>query len=222
MLVIVPYQFRIEPACERGLKELERRKIPIWRTAGFANLDIARSQLATDALAQGHDALLWIDADIGFTVEDVDRLVSHNLPLVAGVYAKKGVCELTCHVLPGAQSLVFGKEGGLEEVRYAPTGFLYTKAEVYQAMQNKLGLPECNKQFGKPLTPYFASMVVETDKGPWYLGDDFAFCERARRCGYPILIDTTIRLFHYGMYGYSWEEAGAPTKRFDTYRFHLG
>ena len=47
---------------------------------------------------------------------------------------------------------------------------------------------------------------------PWYLAEDFAFCERARQCGYTILADTTIRLGHIGSCEYSWEEAGSDTR----------
>jgi len=41
----------------------------------------------------------------------------------------------------------------------------------------------------------------------WYLGEDFAFSERARRSGFPIIADTRIRLEHIGKHGYSWEDA---------------
>jgi GT2 family glycosyltransferase len=56
----------------------------------------------------------------------------------------------------------------------------------------------------------------------WYLGEDFAFCERARRSGYRIFADTTIRLRHIGNYGYSWEDAGSQLPRYATYHFHMG
>jgi GT2 family glycosyltransferase len=53
------------------------------------------------------------------------------------------------------------------------------------------------------------------------LADDFAFCHRARQCGYRIMADTSIRLWHLGSRAFSWEEAGCPTRRYSTYHFRL-
>ena len=78
----------------------------------------------------------------------------------------------------------------------------------------------CNRQFGKPLVPYFQPLVVSDAGGPWYLGEDYSFCERARRAGFRILADTGFRLRHVGPYGYSWEDAGASKERFRHYTFH--
>jgi hypothetical protein len=53
------------------------------------------------------------------------------------------------------------------------------------------------------VVPYFLPMVIPEGDEFLYLGEDYAFCERARRCGYRIFADTTIRLQHIGPYGYS-------------------
>jgi GT2 family glycosyltransferase len=45
-------------------------------------------------------------------------------------------------------------------------------------------------------------MVHMSETGPWYLAEDYAFCERARQCGFKIMADTTIRLWHIGEYAY--------------------
>ena len=50
-----------------------------------------------------------------------------------------------------------------------------------------------------------------------YLAEDWAFCERARAAGLPIFADPSIRLWHFGRYGYGWEDAGRSTERFDIY-----
>jgi hypothetical protein len=125
-------------------------------------------------------------------------------------------------VLPGTKEVVFGQQGGLIEVLYAGTGFMLVRREVYEAIREKLQLPLCNERFGGPtLTPYFLPMIREDEPGYWYLAEDFAFCERARQCGYKILIDTTARLQHFGGYGYSWEDAGSAVGRYHTYHFRV-
>jgi predicted O-methyltransferase YrrM len=82
-------------------------------------------------------------------------------------------------------------------------------------------LDECNRGFRMPLVPYFAPLVAADGRGdPWYLGEDFAFCERARQAGFPVQADTSIRLWHVGSYRYGWEDAGRDVPRFADYTFH--
>ena len=33
---------------------------------------------------------MWIDSDVVFYTDDLERLRAHKLPLVCGIYAKKG------------------------------------------------------------------------------------------------------------------------------------
>src|SRR5262249_9290844 len=157
---------------------------------------------------RGFEETMWIDADVAFDADDIERLRSHALPIVCGIYPKKGQQALAIHTLPGTPRLTFGKQGGLVEIKYASTGFLLLRREVSETMQTKLGLPVCNTRFPKHMVPYFQPMVHQDEAGPWYLAEDWAFCERARQCGYQIMADTTIRLWHIGTYRYGWEDAG--------------
>ena len=124
-------------------------------------------------------------------------------------------------MMPETKEIVFGENGGLVEVLYAGAGFLLVRKQVYLEIAHKLELPHCDGRFGSPITPYFQPLVRADGDGHWYLGEDYAFCERARRCGYSILADTTIRLGHIGNYPYSWEDAGENPRRFGSYRFRL-
>ncbi len=221
-VVLVPVADKIEPACARGLFELERQGYTVWRLYGASAIDQARSQMATDALAAGFEELMWIDSDIEFPFDAVNRLRALDLPLVCAVYAKKGKRELTVHFEPGTEKLVFGRHGGPIEIKYAATGFLLTKRVVYEKIEAAEQLPVCNKQFHRPTVPYFLPMITLDGENHWYLGEDFAFSERARRSGFKVMADTRIRLGHIGRDAYSWEEAGIDTARFDTYTYHLG
>ncbi|MEO8270962.1 MAG: hypothetical protein ABI557_14660, partial [Aureliella sp.] len=110
-------------------RELERRGYPVWRSFGCSAIDFARSRLATQALSQGFAETLWIDADIVFDPDEVERLrrwtladirsaganaaesqamgraegepySEPELPLVVtGVYAKKGLRELAVQMV---------------------------------------------------------------------------------------------------------------------------
>ena len=217
-VVLVPVASHIEPDCLRGLAELEARGYAVRRVSGYAAIDQGRSQMASDALADGYDELIWIDSDIGFHADDVDRLRSHGLPLVAAIYPKKGVRALASHLLPGTETVQFGDSGGLLEIMYAATGFLLTHRRVYAALREQ-GLPVCNERFTRPMVPYFLPMLVPDGDGHWYLGEDFSFCERARRAGFVVMADTRIRLRHIGKYGYSWDDAGSDPARYASYAF---
>lgn len=205
-VVLVPVGHHIEAACEDALRELERRGYPVRRVRGYAAIDAARNQMASDALGDGFDELIWIDADVVFRPDDVERLRSHGLPLVCGLYAKKNRTEFACHFLPGTGQVTFGSKGRLLEILYCGLGFMHTRRQLYEAIQKRLSLPVCNQRFGRTLVPYFLPMVVPDPTGSWYLSEDYAFCERVRQTGLKVMADTMIRLWHVGSYFYTWED----------------
>ena len=59
------------------------------------------------------------DSNGGFDPDDVERLRSHQLRVVGGIYARKGNREFTCKFLPETRKIPFGKGGGLFEIMYA-------------------------------------------------------------------------------------------------------
>lgn len=215
-IVLVPYLTHIEPACERGLRELEKRGLEVRRYPSSAAIDRTRAEMATTVLAEGWDEIMWIDSDIVFEADDVARLRSHELPLVAGVYAKRGTGGLACHLEAAATELRVGEGGGLAIVRYVGMGFVLARRQVFDDVAKTFALPRCNTAFNTPVVPYFLPMVIEdaqTAGGYWYLGEDYAFCERARRAGHAIQVDSTIRLGHIGSYVYGWEDAAQTVPR---------
>lgn len=220
-VILVPVGSAIEAECDDALRKLEARGYPVRRVYGYAAIDQARSQMATDALGDGFDELMWIDSDILFDPESVDRLRSHDLPFVAGIYPKKAARALSCHLLPETESVQFGAGGGLMPIRYAATGFLLTRRQVYDDIRSRLALPTCNERRGRAMVPYFLPMLLGEPGGTWYLGEDYAFSERARQVGYEIMADTSIRLGHVGRYAYGWEDAGGSHPRYGSYRFDV-
>jgi len=219
VVVLVPYSTHIEPACEHGLRELERRGYEVRRFASTAAVDRTRCEAATNALRDGFDALIWIDSDIVFHPDDVDRLRAHDRPIVGGLYAKKGPQAFAAYFEPGTDELRLGTAAhDLLRVRYLGLGFLYTERRVYDDIQRTFSLPACDTRFGAGIVPYFLPMVVrdaEQASGYWYLGEDYAFCERAREAGYEIVVDLAIRLGHVGAYRYGWEDAVQRLPRVD-------
>jgi hypothetical protein len=226
----------LAPKCEDGLRELEKRGYPIRRGRGFSAIDQGRNQMASEALHDGFDETMWIDLDVGFSADDVEKLRAHQLPIVTGLYPQPQARSLACELLPGTESVVFGEDGGLVEIKYAACGFLHVRREAYDAIREQLNLPLCNTRFGRGAWPFFQPMAVpeihvqsgsETQPPAHrvrhrYLTDDFAFCHRARSAGLKIMADTTIRLWRIASYGFGWEDAGQDPERYDTFHYHVG
>ncbi|MDR1382328.1 MAG: hypothetical protein LBJ67_00565 [Planctomycetaceae bacterium] len=221
-VILVPFLGYIHQECDASLKELERRGYLVRRVGGYSAIDQGRNQMVTDALVDGFEETFWIDSDIDFRPDDIEKIREHQLPIVVGIYPQKGRRALASHIIPGAANMTFGQKGGLVEMLYGGTGFMLVRREVYLTMQERLNFPICNDRFGQPMIPYFQPLVRRIEEGYWYLAEDYAFCHRARACGYQVAADTTVRLSHIGNYKYSWEDAGLERPRFETFTLNFG
>ena len=221
-VILVPFLGYIHQECDAALKELERRGYTVRRVGGYSAIDQGRNQMATDALADGFEETLWIDSDISFNPDDIEKLRAHPYPIVIGIYPQKGRRALASHIIPGTPTMTFGQKGGLVEMLYGGTGFMLIRRQAYLTMQERLCLPLCNDRFGQAMIPFFQPLIRRIEDGYWYLAEDYAFCQRARACGFSIVADTTIRLSHIGTYKYSWEDAGMDRPRFGTFTLNFG
>jgi hypothetical protein len=222
-VVLVPYVDRIETDCERGLNQLEVAGVKVVRRPGCSAIDLARSEMASDALHDGAEAILFIDSDIGFDSADALRLLGRPEPVVAGVYAKKNERDLACIFADGTKNVVFGTGAPWSYLlKYASAGFLRVRAATLRTMIHDLRLPLCNTKWGRGVWPFFMPLVVELPEGGLhYLAEDWAFCHRVRQIGINPLADTSIRLFHRGSYGFGWEDAGSEKYRYRNYNYFL-
>ena len=221
-IILVPFHHYIEARCDVALRALEARGYRVQRSGGGAAIDRVRSELATHALEEDIDEILWIDADMAFEPDAVDSLRAHGLPLIGGLYARRGQRGFSSQLLQEQNELALGDPGGLIEARYLATGFLLTHRRVYEDIARKFDLPLCNASFKSPAVPYFLPMVRRDEKaGWWYLSEDWSFCERAIQAGYKPMLDTSIRLWHIGNYRYGWEDVATPIARVPGLRMKL-
>lgn len=205
--VIVPYIGSIDPFCEQSLNILERRGYNIHRVTGVSDIARGRSILASEALAQGFEEIMWIDSDIRFLPDQVDMLRSHGKEIIGGVYVRKGASGLSICLFNKTENITFGKEGGMKEVQYSGAGFLLTQREVYERMGGDL--PDFHYDGGKKAKHYFQHVYAAGNDGEnLILGEDYSFCDRATDEGYKIYVDSSIRLGHVGSYAWSWDDLG--------------
>ena len=222
-VVLVPYLDRIEADCERGLNQLEVAGVKVVRRPGCSAIDLARSEMVSDALHDGAETILFIDSDIGFDSADALRLFVRPEPVVAGVYAKKNERDLACIFAEGTKSVVFGTPlRGLTCSSMRRRAFFCVHAAVLRRMIQDLRLPLCNTNWGRGLWPFFMPLIVDVPEGGLhYLAEDWAFCHRLRQIGVNPLADTFVRLFHRGSYGFGWEDAGSEVYRYRSYNYFL-
>jgi hypothetical protein len=167
--------------------------------------------------------LLFIDADIGFEPEGVERLLAFNEDVVAGMYPVKVVdwAELAALARTGmtqtalrdaATHFVGGPHRGAEReerngfvsAEYAGTGFMLIKRGAIQRLID--AHPETAyramqtfpppKDGGTPFYNLFDCMI-DPETGT-YLSEDFTFCHRWRKLGGKVWLDTQSTLRHVG------------------------
>jgi hypothetical protein len=205
--IAIPVASSIEPGTDAALYKLAGRGYAVRRYYGQSDLPRGRSIIASELLAEGFREIMWIDSDILFDPDDVDRLRAGDGLIVGAIYAKKGDRSFACRFKQDTRLISFGASGGVIEMDYVATGFLLTRAVAYQRIREALGLPLCWHQEGKiPLYPYFGHEFEQMPEGLLYLSEDYSFCCRARRVGVKVLADTRIRLGHVGRYPYTWED----------------
>lgn len=208
--VLVPVASTVEPETSACLSHLSGRGYAIRMLRGCAQVDFARAVLATAALDDGFDEIMWIDSDVVFDPHNVDKLRRHGLPLTCGIYPRKGSPNFACTFMEKG-TVTFGIGGGLIEVKYAGMGFMHVRRAVFEGMA--VHLPRCYGSYdpNKPVVPYFRPMIVAEGDREEYLSEDSSFCHRARRVDVKVMADTTIRLGHAGRYVYDWDDTVAKT-----------
>jgi hypothetical protein len=164
--------------------------------------------------------LMFIDADIGFTPDQVTRMLAFDEPVTAGAYPLKilhndaGLAEniRAGETLETAQLRYVGapSEGTGRETRegfvtadFAGTGFMLIKRAVFEEMM--AAYPETrytashNRATPNPSPNQYAlfDCIIEKETGH-YLSEDYTFCKRWRAVGGKVWLDTQSRLIHVG------------------------
>jgi glycosyltransferase involved in cell wall biosynthesis len=221
-IVLVPYRGGIDPECEVALRALENEGLRVLRRGDCQRPDVAHNELASVALHQGYESLLFVDPETGFDPLDALRLLARPEPVIAGLYARPGSRELDCQ-FDGLAEIRFGPDAaGLYPLRHAPAGFLRIRTAVLRRMIAELDLPPCDVRDGRGTWPFFLPLVVpDPTRGLTYLGDDQAFSYRLSQIGVTPMADTSIRLWRYGRYGFGWEDVGKSPTRHSSYTLHL-
>jgi hypothetical protein len=137
------------------------------------------------------DYFLGIDADIGFTVNNIKQLLAHDMDIISGACVHKhipdriaagwfkeieGISRIRDRVPLGTK--------GLLEVDWAGAAFLLVKREVFERVPY----------------PWFTCMEVkyQTEEGQCaqVVSEDIGFCMKMRQHGEKIMLDADCRVDH--------------------------
>lgn len=164
----------------------------------------ARNSLAATFLEEtDYEKLLFIDADIEFSPQDVAALWNMNEDVVAGVYAMKNpdACQYAAWVDGKLVSDLdqFGSEP--LPVDYAGTGFMMISRNALTLLA-----PYVDSYEAAGLAPgetRVESAFFDTSiEDGIYLSEDYYFCKRWREQDGRIVMLPNVRLKHWGSYAY--------------------
>jgi hypothetical protein len=157
--------------------------------------------------------LLFIDTDLDFPAEHIERLVAHpaTYPIIGGCYPKKkvGPAEWVANALPGAAP----DANGIQEVMELGTGLLRIHRSVFGALREAYpqlryrcdGAKDIRYDFF-PVGTYRDHTYKAEDESR-YLSEDWYLCQLARQIGYRIFADTKVTAGHWGFVRYPLDPA---------------
>lgn len=198
------------------------------RVCGDSHADRAMNRVSNDFIRSDCDEMLIIDIDVTFTARHIEWLLSHDVPLVYGIYPKKqeDTPPCLCGMAEGMGIRDVPGDDILKETRRAGRGFMRVRREVFEAMKEDNGGPavrfhnhgrvEWNFFQSGPVVGVFSAQGEGFDEDGFplreWISEDWYFCERAHMLGFKVLIDPRITLGHIGQkeYRFSKEQLGPP------------
>lgn len=163
-------------------------------------IPVLRTDLANEFMSSGFEYLLFIDADIGFSRDDVLGLISaqqqSNFDVVGGIYRRKTTARIDYAVWPVPD---WNKDW--IEVEYIGAGFMLIPRSTLQRMTQEF--PEL-RYANETKTRFFGADLHE-DK---YWSEDAMFCSLVRKMGGRIGCCPKVKLRHFGSHVFSDENGG--------------
>ena len=132
-----------------------------------------RNMLVQVARALGASHLLFIDSDMRFPVDVIDRLLRHEKPVIAANCMQRTQDAPTARNGDGPIYFRNGRSG-IEQVTVAGTGVMLIRMDVFDRIE-------------PPYFTYAWDRIMHT-----HVGEDVMFCERLRRAGVEIWIDNDL------------------------------
>lgn len=168
---------------------------------GLCHVDDARNICVGKFLETSCDALIFIDADVGFPPEALNRLARLQGDVVAGVYPRREMRRSWPFKTEEGVTLDMGEDGVVRNgVLGLPTGFMKISRHVLDAMSReepqRIFRPFGDADIAAPII--FERTFVNGER----LSGDYAFCKKVRDLGYELALDPTPWFSHAGEFAF--------------------
>lgn len=165
----------------------------VWRRCLGHYLEEQRNALINDnindmayqKLDPRYTHYLLLDSDNAGTLDDIEKLLSHDLPIVSAAYTRRG--DKSKYVAgkwskaPGLiNEYISSSTKGMYKADWVGMGFLLIKAEVFQQM----------------IYPWWEIETIEYGNLRRQTRDDACFCLKCQRLNYPIYLDCDVVVKH--------------------------
>lgn len=151
--------------------------------------DHGRNSIVQTALTNGFSHVFMLDSDVIPPRDTILRLMSHNLPVVSGVYCRRSPPHGVPVMLKGGQWITQLPASGLMEVDLVGAGCLLVHRSVFESIPHQ-----------RPGKPWFDWKVDQQGILPpeECLSEDFSWNRWIRKHGVKIFVDCSIRCRHIG------------------------
>lgn len=184
--VAAPFAHCLANLTAYGIKDTESM---VWFNIGSL-IYLSRDELARMALLNKADLVMWLDSDMTFPRDTMERLLAHidaGADMATGVYYRRKTPyspTIYTHLEIDPEKMT----ASWEELNTIP------RREPFEVAGAGLG---CMLMKAEVLAGVFArtgNMFSPISN----IGEDLSFCWRARKCGYRIIADPSIPLGHVG------------------------
>lgn len=181
ILIAIPTRGRWESAFCMSLCRLVQRSGAVQiETIDSALTHVNRERLATIAVKSGHSHILWLDDDMTFPPDALEKLLAHGLPIVGTNCVARPMPEhgLRYHSTSAIDAgkwfkplLTHKASSGLVKVVGTGFGVLLIDVDVFRRIEQ----------------PWFPIEWLPEHK--LHQGEDIGFCRKAREAGYQFFVD---------------------------------
>lgn len=154
--------------------------------------DGACNLMSNSFLESEADEMIVIDLDVVFEPSDLEKLLSHDLPLVYGLYPRREIGVVFPVVaLDGSKNPFADKDGpDLVEVACCARGFMRVHRSVFESL-----IPFVEKVHNEQVQ---REQYIFWKSLPGGHSEDFGFCNLYRAHGGKIIVDRRITTRHEG------------------------
>ncbi|CAJ1379539.1 unnamed protein product [Effrenium voratum] len=196
--------------------------------AGQSIITVGRNNAVMEFLATDCTHLLFLDADVAFSVDTIRKMLGEDRDVILAPYPAKSLNEermqesamrrggparladglhYVLHAQPAQVQAALAQGSSLVEVDAGPTGCMLIKRQVFQRLMEAYPEMHCRitgSHAGKAqcydVWWRFFDTAVENGE---FLGEDIAFCRRWRNIGGQIWADLGAKMTHVGRYAYT-------------------